>query len=415
VTSVDAAGNPSSAAYRFMVDTVADVAVGAVAGNNVVNASEAGGQIAVTGTAEIGTTSVSVTWGGHTFTASVNPTTGAWSANVPANTFGSMQATNTLMQVNSTDAYGNVGIATRTVVVDTLATVGIGATQALDNKINANEAAAGVTLTGTSDPNSTVVVNFAGQNVTVTSDATGAWSANFSLSGLGAMEGTRVVTATATDANGNVSSTASHSVTIDTLAPNDPFVTGEYLRDNVIRGISTETAAGDYTYHAVGTTGAASQLTVSSVISDTGTQENGTSVNSEFALFTTSVPDGSYLVIRDVDTAGNESSTLYLRATTEVNVDLTRAGLSGFDFGTIDLTGADANLTLNAATIARLTGADKQLTITGNGDDVVNLQGATAGAAGTNVTAHGETYKLYTLAGGASVLIDDEITVNLTV
>jgi hypothetical protein len=52
------------------------------------------------------------------------------------------------------------------------------------------------------------------------------------------------------------------------------------------------------------------------------------------------------------------------------------------------------------------------MTITGNGDDVVNLQGATATT--TTVNAHGETYHLYTLGtSGASVLIDDDITVNL--
>jgi hypothetical protein len=95
-------------------------------------------------------------------------------------------------------------------------------------------------------------------------------------------------------------------------------------------------------------------------------------------------------------------------------VGLDRAGLQGFDFGTIDLTSADANLTLNAARVLALTGADKQMTITGGADDVVNLQGATATT--TTVNAHGETYKLYTLGtSGASVLIDDDILVNPSV
>jgi hypothetical protein len=49
--------------------------------------------------------------------------------------------------------------------------------------------------------------------------------------------------------------------------------------------------------------------------------------------------------------------------------------------------------------------------VTGNSDDVVNLVGATA--TGTTMVAHGETYRLYTLGSGASVLIDDDITVNL--
>ena len=136
-----------------------------------------------------------------------------------------------------------------------------------------------------------------------------------------------------------------------------------------------------------------------------------TPVASEQANFATTVPDGTYLVIRDVDSAGNESSTLYLRSGSEVTVDLTRTGLQGFDFGTINLISADANLTLDTNRVLALTGADQQMTVTGNSDDVVNLVGATA--TGTTTVANGETYRLYTLGSGASVLIDDDITVNL--
>ena len=140
-------------------------------------------------------------------------------------------------------------------------------------------------------------------------------------------------------------------------------------------------------------------------------EDRVTPVASEQANFATTVPDGTYLVIRDVDAAGNESSTLYLRSGSEVIIDLNRAGLQGFDFGTINLISADATLNLNTARVLALTGADKQMTVTGNADDVVNLSGATA--TGTTTTAHGETYRLYTLGSGASVLIDDDITVNL--
>lgn len=413
VSSTDAAGNANSQTFRFRLDTVASVDVNTVAGNNIVSAAENGAAIAVNGTSEIGTTSVSVTWGGQTMLAAVNAATGAWSVNFPANLFGAMQATATTMQVRSVDAYGNIGTDSHLVTVDTMAAATIGAVQIGDNKINAAEAMSGVVLSGVSDANASVLVNFEGQNITVMSDANGAWNATFTLPNLGAVERSSTITVIATDANGNVSPPATHSVSIDTLAPADPFVSGDYGVGNVIGGVSTEAAAGDYSYFAVGATGAASQLSVIGTLPTTGHQENGANVTSEFAMFSAQVPDGSYLVIRDVDTAGNESSTMYLRSTGEVNVDLSRAGLSSFDFGTIDLTSADANLTLNAATIMRLTGADHQMTVTGNSDDVVNLAGGTLNAA--TVNAHGETYKLYTLAGGASVLIDDDITVNLTV
>jgi hypothetical protein len=414
VSSTDAAGNPNSQSYQFRVDTAASVAIDAVAGNNILSGAENAAIIPVTGTSEIGTTSVVVSWGGRDVTATVNPTTGAWSANFPANLFGAMQATSTTMVVNSIDAYGNRGASSHLVTVDTMAAAAIGNVQVGNNIINAAEANSGILLTGTSDANASILVSFEGQIFRATSDANGNWSASFSLANLGAVERSSMITVIATDSNGNVSAPVTHSVQIDTLAPNDPFVSGDFGVGNTIGGVSTETVTGDYSYFTVGATGVATQLGVAGVVAATGTQENGVTVPSELAVFTSQVPDGSYLVIRDVDTAGNESSTLYLRSTTEVTVDLGRAGLQGFDFGTIDLTSADANLTLNAARVLALTGSDKQMTITGGADDVVNLQGATATT--TTVSAHGETYKLYTLGtSGASVLIDDDILVNPSV
>lgn len=411
ISSTDAAGNPNTQFFDFRVDKVASVAVNDVAGNNILSGAENAATIAVTGTSEIGTTSVIVTWGGREIVAAVNPATGLWSANFPANLFGAMQTTNTTMLVTSVDAYGNRGSSSHTVTVDTIAEATIGKVQMGNNIINAAEAATGV-LTGTADPFATLAVSFEGQILRPTADAFGNWTANFSLTNLGAVERLSTITVIATDPNGNVSAPVSHTVMIDTLAPADPFVTGDSGSGNTIDGIKTQTMAGDYTYFSVSTSGVAAQLGVLGVMQQDGRQENGVPVASEFAVFTAPVPDGSYLVIRDIDTSGNESSTLYLRSTTEVTVDLARAGLQNFDFGTIDLTSADANLTLNAARILALTGADKQMTITGGFDDVVNLQGATATT--QTVNAHGETYKLYTLGtSGASVLIDDDITVNL--
>ena len=114
--------------------------------------------------------------------------------------------------------------------------------------------------------------------------------------------------------------------------------------------------------------------------------------------------------MRAEDAAGNESSTLYLRNSTgPVEVDLAREGLQEFDFGTINLSAADATLSISEAQVMALTGADKQLTIVGGTDDVVNLAGVTA------VTDTGDGFRLYSLgSAGASVLIEDDVTVNTT-
>ena len=412
ITSTDINGNVSAALNtRIAIDTVANpIAVSTVAGDGTVNLHESTNGFNVSGTSVAGA-QVTITIGGVSQTVLVNAN-GQWTASFGGGLIS--QDGIATMTLSSTDAAGNPSVVTHQFRVDTQATAAIAASHAFGSSINAAEAAAGVNITGTADPFSTVVVNFEGQNRTVTANAQGFWTAAFDLSSLvtaGGAERNSIVSVTATDPYGNVAQT-SQSIAIDTRAPDDPFVTGDAGNNGFMTGIITAAAPGDYTYFSVGTSGAAQQISLISTAASLGFQEDRvTPVASEQANFSTTIPDGTYLVIRDVDSAGNESSTLYLRSGSEVTVDLNRAGLQGFDFGTINLISADANLTLNTARVLALTGADKQMTVTGNSDDVVNLVGATA--TGTTMVAHGETYRLYTLGSGASVLIDDDITVNL--
>ena len=118
------------------------------------------------------------------------------------------------------------------------------------------------------------------------------------------------------------------------------------------------------------------------------------------------MPDGSYLVIRDVDGAGNESSTLYLRTTVATNVDLSRPALAGFDIATVDLSSTQGRLTITEAQLNAITGADHKLVVRGGADDQVSLVGATA--TGTHTDADGQHYTVYTLNGN-TVFVDDDI------
>ena len=132
--------------------------------------------------------------------------------------------------------------------------------------------------------------------------------------------------------------------------------------------------------------------------------------------FAETVPDGTYLVINTADISGNESSTLLIVDNTSApDVDLDRAGLSGFDFSTIDLTFApEAELSISAEQILALTGADRQLMVKGDADDWVSLTDAVD--SGTTTEIDGEVYRLFTLGdSGASVLIDDDITTTTSV
>jgi hypothetical protein len=412
ITATDVNGNVSAPINtNIAIDTVANpLAVTTVATDGTVNFVESQGGFAVTGTSVAGA-QLTVTINGASQVVTVG-TNGQWTANfsgglVTQNGFATVMLT-------STDAAGNASSHSHQFRVDTVATAVINGSQGFGASINAAEAAAaaGVNIAGTADANSSVSVTFEGITRTVTADVNGNWTANFSLShlvGAGAVDRTGVVTVIATDPYGNVAQT-SQNVTIDTRAPDAPLFLQDIGTDAHMSGVITATAPGSYTYFSVGASGGPQQLsgTVASNLSHT--REDGTLVSSEAAFFTSNVPNGSYLVIRDVDTAGNESSTLHLRSTTEVTVDLNRVGLQGFDFGTINLLSTDANLNLSTATVLSLTGAAKQLTVTGNADDVVNLSGVTA--VGTTTTSNGEGYRLYTLGSGASVLIDDDITVN---
>ena len=158
------------------------------------------------------------------------------------------------------------------------------------------------------------------------------------------------------------------------------------------------------TFHQIAADGAATDLHVASTAPVGGSDL--------FVFGSSGVSDGSYLVIESTDAAQNSSATLAIvNNTTAVNVDLSRAGLDGFDFTSIDLTFApDAKLTLTAADLQRLTGPDHQLMIMGDSDDTVRL----GGAQDTHQIRHidGQDYAVYALGDGL-VLVDDEITTTI--
>ncbi len=118
VTASDVAGNASTPATTSVtIDRVGPSAttVGLVAGDDVINASEAAGTVTLSGTAP-GATSVSITWGGVTRNDAVD--SGTWSLDylpgqIPAD--GAPQ----IISVAGVDAAGNTGAATpRAVTID---------------------------------------------------------------------------------------------------------------------------------------------------------------------------------------------------------------------------------------------------------------------------------------------------------
>lgn len=228
-TTVDAAGNPSSATHTMKVDTATTVnfAAGNLTADNIINADEANAGVTLTGTAEAGSKSVTVQWNGVTLPVDTLAADGSWSVKFPTS---AVQATGTTTAtVTAIDAYGNSDTDTRDITVDRSTTVSVNPNQAGgDDIIMSTEADAGINLTGMAERGAKVEVTFQGFTRTVTaSEQDGSWTANFRSSEID--RGTydsgpdTMVTVKATDKAGNVATT-DHKLSVDTEV--SPFTAG---------------------------------------------------------------------------------------------------------------------------------------------------------------------------------------------
>ena len=155
VSSTDAAGNTGTATgtKTYTVDTTAPamtITVNDVTADNVLNAAEAGADVAITGTVtgefKTGDT-VTLTVNGTDYTGTV-AADGTFSISVPGSALAADPDTTVDASVSSTDAAGNTGTATstKTYTVDTTApamTITVNDVTA-DNVLNAAEAGADV-------------------------------------------------------------------------------------------------------------------------------------------------------------------------------------------------------------------------------------------------------------------------------
>ncbi|MGR0189118.1 Ig-like domain-containing protein, partial [Azospirillum aestuarii] len=119
-------------------------------------------------------------------------------------------------------------------------------------------------LAGTAEAGSTVTVTVGGATYTTTAAAgTGVWSVNLSsatpASGTLSLNanGTNTVSATATDAAGNVSAPGTQTLTVNTTNPNAPTVTSAALTNSAtpVIGSTVAVTVGGATYTAIATGG----------------------------------------------------------------------------------------------------------------------------------------------------------------
>jgi hypothetical protein len=320
VTNVN--GNSASAGREYSVDSTAPtVTIDTVAGDNVINGSEAAAGIVISGTttAEVGQT-VTVILGGKTYTAQVEAG-GSWSLSVPAGDLAAMADNGYSVQVSVSDKAGNPGSASKAITLDTTPPVISFNTVAGDNVINSVEHGQAQIVSGTATGAAVgdkLIITFGGQQYTTTVDASGKWSVGVPASVISALQdGTVTISATVTDSAGN-SSTQTHDVVVNTASVSLTVAT--ISGDDVINAAeagSALTISGSSTQFASGT-----QVTV------TLNGKNYTANIQSDGSWTTTVPaadvaglaDGAHyqVSVSAQDSAGNSAS-----ATHTVSVDTT--------------------------------------------------------------------------------------------
>ncbi|MDC4303424.1 Ig-like domain-containing protein, partial [Acinetobacter baumannii] len=345
VTFTDAAGNSSSVndTQTYTIDTVApntdevDFSVDSVTADNVINASEAAGEVTITGVlknipADAANTVVTVVVNGVSYTATVDKAAGTWTVNVPgsglvADTDKTLDAT-----VTFKDAAGNSSSVndTQTYTIDTVAPntdevdFSVDSVTA-DNVINASEASGNVTITGVlknipADATTTVVtVVVNGVSYTATVDkAADTWTVNVPGSGLVAdTDKTIDATVTFTDTAGNSSTVSDTQLyTLDTTAPDVDgvnFTVDSVTADNVI---NASEAAGEVTITGVLKNIPADATTTVVTVVVNGVSYTAT-VDKAAGTWTVSVPGSGLVADTDktidatvtfTDAAGNSSS-----------------------------------------------------------------------------------------------------------
>lgn len=253
---------------------------------------------------------------------------GTWAVTLPAN---ALPATgNATLSVTASDLAGNVSTpATQTLTIDTTPPPAptIQFTGGTDNYVNAAEKAAGVTLAGTAEADSTVKVTVGTVSHDAKAGADGKWSVAFAGAELPA-DGTHLVTAVATDKAGNASApSAGTPMVVDTKPPvlTDTHAGGT---DRVLSGVP---------FLITGKTEAGASVQVQFTLADGSKQV-------QTAVVTDTSPDSANWtlptpIVAQGNPIGAKQTTIHITATDKAGnvsaVDHTFAIMSqSFPFGT---------------------------------------------------------------------------------
>ncbi|EJY0869249.1 Ig-like domain-containing protein [Escherichia coli] len=422
VSGANSAGTQTSITHPLTVDlTAVAISMNSITSDDVINAAEKGAALTLSGSTsgvEAGQT-VTVTFGGKTYTSTV-AANGSWSTTVPAADMAALRDGDASAQVRVTNVNGNSATATHEYSVDSAAPTVTINTIASDNIINASEAAAGVTVSGTSTAQTgqTLTVTLNGTNYQTTIQADGSWSFTLPASDLTALANNGyTLTATVSDLAGNPGS-ASKGVTVDTTAPvisfntvagDDVINNVEHTQAQIISGTATGAVAGDRLV-----------VTIAGQQYVTSTDASGNWSVGVPASVISGLADGTVTISATItDSAGNSSTQTHNVQVNTAAVSLSVSTISGDNIinaaeagSALTLSGTGTNFAAGTVVTVLLNGKGYSATIQSNGSWSVNVPAADVAA-----LADGTSYTVSASAqdsAGNSATASRSVAVDLT-
>lgn len=258
VSSVE--GNNAYASHDVVVDLTAPVVtINSIADDDVINSSEHGQALEVTGASSglEGGEVITVSLNGKSYTTTVN-TDGSWGLSVAKADVAALAAGSINIDASASDAAGNTGTASHGASVVLAPPIVMIDVVSVDDVISAAEKGLSLDISGTSSglvEGTDIQVSVNGRDYITSVDDAGAWSVTLPEADVASFgKGDMVITAQGTDAIGNVGD-AMRNITVDGAIPTitiDPLTADNTI--NSAEAAATQTLTGQVTGVAAGQT-----------------------------------------------------------------------------------------------------------------------------------------------------------------